>query len=231
VDLALWLYVGTFFFKLGTDTQLVPLLGLFGVVVGTPLWPLLRLEKRRMFMLGISGYAVLTMGLPIAKLIGLFPAEGSALYLPTIFTTAFAASIFGAAPLLAAGSMIADISDEHELTTGRRQEGIFFGALSFSTKAAAGVGNWLGAMALPAIAFPTQVKDPASVDPWTVTKLALIYGPAVLLVVVWGIAIVRGYRLSPERHAEIQRLLAERRAPAGQQHAPQAAALAPREAS
>jgi Na+/melibiose symporter-like transporter len=64
-----------------------------------------------------------------------------------------------------------------------------------------------------------------------VTKLALIYGPAVLLVVVWGIAIVRGYRLSPERHAEIQRLLAERRAPAGQQHAPQAAALAPREAS
>lgn len=214
VDLALWLYVGTFFFKLGTQAQLVPLMGLVGVMIGTPLWPLLRMEKRKLFIVGISGYSALTMGLPIAKLIGMFPAEGTALYAPTIFGTAFVASVFGAAPMLAAGSMIADISDEHELATGRRQEGIFFGALSFSVKAAAGVGNWLGAMALTVIAFPTQVKDPTAVDPWTVTKLALIYGPAVLLIVIWGIVVMSGYRLTSERHAEIRKELAARRAPA-----------------
>jgi glycoside/pentoside/hexuronide:cation symporter, GPH family len=211
VDLALWLYVGTFFFKLGTQAQLVPLMGLVGVIVGTPLWPLLKLEKRRMFMVGISGYATLTMGLPIAKLIGLFPAEGSALYVPTIFGTAFVAAVFGAGPVLASGSMIADISDEHELATGKRQEGIFFGALSFSLKAAAGVGNWLGAMALTLIAFPTQVKDPAAVEPAVITKLALIYGPAVLLIVIWGILVMRGYRLSAARHAEIRAQLSARR--------------------
>ncbi len=211
VDLALWLYVGKFFFKLGDATQLVPLMGLIGVILGTPVWPRLELEKRAMFMAGITGYAVLTMGLPMAKLIGMFPAEGSAIYTPLIFGTALIASMFGAGPMLAAGSMIADISDEHELTTGRRQEGIFFGALSFSVKAAAGVGNWLGAMALTLIAFPTQVKDPAAVDPWTVTKLALIYGPAVMLLVAWAITVVRGYSLSADRHSEIQRELAARR--------------------
>ncbi|MGD8863320.1 MAG: MFS transporter [Myxococcales bacterium] len=226
VDLALWLYVGKYFFMLGDSTQLVPLMSLIGVIVGTPLWPLFKLEKRSMFIWGITGYAVLTMGLPIAKLIGFFPAEGSALYVPLIFTTAFTASAFGAAPVLAAGSMIADISDEHELVTGRRQEGIFFGALSFSLKAAAGVGNWLGAMALSAIAFPTQVKDPTAVDPWVVSKLALIYGPAVLLVVIWGIAVMRGYRLSSARHAEIRRELAERRKAAPADVPPQAAEAA-----
>jgi Na+/melibiose symporter-like transporter len=212
VDLALWLYVGTFFFKLGTNTQLVPLASLLGIVVGTPLWPLLKLEKRTMFIAGIAGYALLTMGLPIAKLIGFFPAEESAFYARTIFSLAFVASMFGAGPVLAAGSMIADISDEHELTTGRRQEGIFFGALSFSIKAAAGVGNWLGAMALVAISFPTQIKDPTQIDPVVVTKLALVYGPAVLVLITCGILVVRGYKLTRARHAEIREQLLARRA-------------------
>jgi Na+/melibiose symporter-like transporter len=210
-DMALWLYVGTYFFKLGTNTQLVPLVGLVGVVLGSPLWPMLRLEKRTIFMWGITGYALMTMGLPICKLIGFFPAESSPLYAPIIFGVSFFAAFCAAAPLVAGGSMVADISDEHELTTGRRQEGIFFGALAFAIKAAAGVGNWLGAIALTAIAFPTQVKDPSAVDPWTITKLAIIYGPIVLIVVSIGILIVRGYGLTSARHAEIHRTLAKRR--------------------
>ena len=36
--------------------------------------------------------------------------------------------------------MLADVADEHELITRRRQEGIFFGALSFAGKSAAGLG-------------------------------------------------------------------------------------------
>ena len=48
----------------------------------------------------------------------------------------------GRAALIAGGSMLADITDEHELETRRRQEGIFFGSLSFSGKASAGIGNW-----------------------------------------------------------------------------------------
>ena len=62
-------------------------------------------------------------------------AEASASYVPTIYFFTFLASVFGAAGLVSAGAMLADISDEHELRTGRRQEGIFFGALSFSGKA------------------------------------------------------------------------------------------------
>ena len=211
VDLALWMYVGTFFFGLGTNTQLVPLCGIIGVLVGTPVWARVRMDKRQMFIWGISGYAFLTIAMPMAKLLDLLPAVDSGAYLPLILLNAFIAAMFGAGPLLAGSSMVADISDEHELLTGRRQEGIFFGALAFSLKAASGAGNWLGAVALSAIAFPTKVRDPSSVDPDTVVDLALVYGPGVLVITVLGIMFMRGYRLTSVRHAEIRRELVERR--------------------
>lgn len=42
--------------------------------------------------------------------------------------------------LIAGGSMIADIADMHELATGHRQEGMFFGGLAFAGKTASGLG-------------------------------------------------------------------------------------------
>ncbi len=212
VDGALGIYMGTFFWKLGSGAVTLPLAGLVGVLIGTVLWAGLarRMEKKPMFMTGIIGFSVFTMLLPIAKLVGAFPAEASASYVPTIYFFTFVASVFGAAGLVSAGAMLADISDEHELRTGRRQEGIFFGALSFSGKASAGLGNWIGGIALAAISFPVQaaVED---VDPWTVIQLALIYGPGVLLLVIVSIVMVSRYHLTRERHTEIQRQLEERR--------------------
>ena len=216
VDGALGIYMGTFFWKLGSGAVTLPLAGLVGVLVGTVLWAGLarHLEKKPMFMTGIIGFSIFTMLLPIAKLVGAFPAESSSAYVPSIYFFTFVASFFGAAGLVSAGAMLADISDEHELRTGRRQEGIFFGALSFSGKASAGLGNWIGGIALAAISFPLQaaVED---VAPWTVTQLALIYGPGVLLLVIVSIVMVSRYRLTRERHAEIQvQLDARRRAAA-----------------
>ena len=52
----------------------------------------------------------------LKKLVGLFPAEGSAVYMPSIFCFTFAASVFGGAALIAGGSMLADIADRQ---TGR----------------------------------------------------------------------------------------------------------------
>ncbi len=222
VDNGLGLYMGTFFWKLGSDAVLLPAVGLFGVLFGTPVFALLagRMEKKTMFLLGIIGFSLLTMAPPIAKLVAWFPAHSSPVYLTTLYSLAFAASFFAAAPLVTAGSMLADVADEHELDTGRRQEGIFFGALSFSSKSSAGIGSALAGLALWLISFPTQAEVEA-IPQATVTWLALIYGPGVLAMVVVSIVWLSRYGLTRARHAEIREMLDERNALAlGAEEAP-----------
>ena len=46
------------------------------------------------------------------------------------------------------------IIDEHEHETGKRQEGIFFAASSFSAKATTGIGNVIAGIALDLISWP-----------------------------------------------------------------------------
>jgi GPH family glycoside/pentoside/hexuronide:cation symporter len=106
--------------------------------------------------------------------------------------------------------MMADIADEHEFETGRRQEGIFFGALSFSGKAAAGVGIGLAGVALSLISFPKQVK-PEEVPIEIVDLLGIIAGPGVAGLMIVGAIIMTRYHLTKERLALIQTELAERR--------------------
>jgi Na+/melibiose symporter-like transporter len=212
LELGLGLYMGTFFWKLGSAAVTVPIAGLLGVMAGSPVFAVLgkRIEKKPMFMTGIIGFSTFTMLLPISKLVGLFPPESSPIYVPTIYLFAFVAAFLGAAGLISAGSMLADIADEHELKTGRRQEGIFFGALSFSGKASGGIGSWIAGLALVAIHFPVQTAV-GDVDPWTITQLALIYGPGVFLLVATSIVIVSRYSLTRERHAEIRKELDARK--------------------
>ncbi|MEE8557786.1 MAG: hypothetical protein V3T14_07860, partial [Myxococcota bacterium] len=95
-----------------------------------------------------------------------------------------------------------------------RQEGIFFGALSFSGKASAGLGNWIASIALTAISFPLQAKVEA-VDPAIVRQLAIIYGPGVLVLIIVSILIISRYDLTRQRHTEIQQELARRKAGLG----------------
>jgi len=49
---------------------------------------------------------------------------------------------------ISAFSMIADIADENELETGRRQEGIFFSTRTLASKFTTGFGHLLGGMAI-----------------------------------------------------------------------------------
>ncbi len=76
---------------------------------------------------------------------------------------------------------MADVIDEHEHRTGRRQEGIFFAASSFSAKASTGVGNMIAGFALDIIAWPrgAHIRSAADIPAETVTNLGLVYGPLV----------------------------------------------------
>lgn len=111
------------------------------------------------------------------------------------------------------GSMMADVCDEHEYQTGRRQEGAFFAAVAFSAKATSGFGAVIAGLALEFINWPTgpEIRTAADVPPETLLNMGLFYGP---LIASFGFASVwfyTRYDLTPKHHAEMLVELAERR--------------------
>ncbi|MFN7142317.1 MAG: MFS transporter [Myxococcota bacterium] len=207
--LALDLYVGTYFWGLGSDAVALPGLALLGLLVGAPLVGAgaKRVDKRHLFVGGMALYAALTMLPPLLQVLGVFPS--GAAFRPALFGTLFVSGIVGAVAVVAAGSMLADIVDAHELATGERREGVFFGALSFARKAATGVGTILGGAFLSAIAFPAQAA-PGTVDPWLVNALGLCAGPATAVFGIAGVWLASRYRADREAHAAIRAALEAR---------------------
>jgi Na+/melibiose symporter-like transporter len=105
---------------------------------------------------------------------------------------------------------MADIADEHELRTGRRQEGIYFGALAFAGKSSSGLGHGLAGIGLDVIAFPTNAVV-GSVAPEVIFGLGVLYGPGLAVLAVIALACFWRYRLTRERFDAIRRELEARR--------------------
>jgi Na+/melibiose symporter-like transporter len=106
--------------------------------------------------------------------------------------------------------MMADVVDAHELRFGRRQEGVFFAALSFSGKAASGLGGAIAGIGIDVIQLPIGAV-PGELSEEIVRGLGFLCGPATAsLAILSGLSFMR-YGLRRERVAEIQAELAVRR--------------------
>lgn len=148
--------------------------------------------------------------LPVClRLMGLMPANGSSALVGvlSLFTLFF---YFGLAiMMISALSALADIADEHELNTGRRQEGMFYAARTLFGKLSSGFGHIVAGAAIDLIHFPTGAK-PGQVAEDIVIKLGLIDGPIGALPSLIGIYFYAQYRINRQQHTEIQRALRER---------------------
>jgi Na+/melibiose symporter-like transporter len=207
------LYMFTHFWRLAPAAILrVQGIGLIGVLVGTVLWVLLAggIDKKPAFLVGISVYSVFTLLPPLAKIWAWFPAEGDASYVATLAGLSFIAALGAAAALVTSGSMMADIADEHELNTGHRQEGIFFGGLTFAAKATSGLGQFVAGLGLDAIDFPIRAQ-PGTVPQETIDALGVLYGPGIAVIAVVAIVILSRYRIDRARHEQIVAALLARR--------------------
>lgn len=112
-------------------------------------------------------------------------------------------------------SALADIADEHELATGRRQEGIFYSARTFFAKSTSAVGHLIGGVALDIIEFPTKAV-PGEVPVETIYQLGLIYGPMAMVPGLMSMFFYGRYKLNRQRLAEIQETIAARKAETAQ---------------
>jgi GPH family glycoside/pentoside/hexuronide:cation symporter len=143
------------------------------------------------------------------RITGLFPENGSPLLFPCLFGIYVLWSSAGMILLVSVMSALADIADEHELTTGRRQEGIFYAARSFFAKASSGLGHLLAGIAIDLIKFPAGA-EPGTIDADIVFKLGLVDGPIAVIPGLIAISFYLQYNLTRERHSQIQEELRQR---------------------
>jgi Na+/melibiose symporter-like transporter len=186
---------------------------LIGSIIGIFAWVRVArfLNKKATYVSGLLLWSACLSLPPLAYLVGWFPDPGSRLFLPLLLAFGGLAMFFKGSQITS-GSMLADIADEHEVRTGRRQEGMFFGALSFSSKASSGLGHLFAGLMLDLIRFPADAV-PGSVPQEALRSLAIVYGPVVFLVVSMGCYAISRYSLTRQELVEIQaRLRARKRA-------------------
>lgn len=216
VDVSLNLYMNTFFWEFEGRQNLAYFMAApLGVMLGTLFTGLVtrRFGKLNAVLWGVGGW-IACQCLPIVlRVAELLPANGEETLVAGLVGLKFIQGLFVAQCLVSFGSMIADIVDEHELVTHRRQEGIFFAAVSFSSKCTTGLGNLFAGIALDVIAWPEGqgIRTAADVNPETIIHLGILFGPALAIVGVASLWCYSHYQIDRARHDEICAELARRR--------------------
>ena len=161
-----------------------------------------RFGKRKVGMVCGLVYATAFPALILLKFAGVLPPPGSTTLLLMIGVAVYvgySAIIMGMTMI---GAMIADITDEHELRTGSRQEGLLYSANMLLDKAASGVGVF-GASIVVKIANIPAGASRDTVSSQVAQNLGLL---SMAIAVVFGLGMAWSfsrYRLSRERHVQI----------------------------
>jgi Na+/melibiose symporter-like transporter len=209
---ALSIYLGTLYFQFSLEliglSFPASIVGTFlGAGLATPLGRIFQ-EKKTLLMGGLVWYAVWNTMPIILSLLGLFPKPGNpALFYLVMTSNAICAMGIGVLTVML-GSMIADITDQHEEKHGSRSEGIYFAASSFAAKAIGGFGIVISG-AVVDLAGIQRNATVETIDPESLWTLAMAMGPGVLLLI--GITVVAAsfYDLSRAEHTRIRSLILE----------------------
>ena len=204
------LYFGLFFWGF-TQKQLAGIATVTAVATfaGAILVPVLsrRLGKRRA-AIGAFAISIVLAGLPVLlRLAGLMPANGSPALFVILAADTFVVGLLYVTVAVLLNSMLADVTDELAVRTGRRAEGLLFAADGFFTKAVSGLGVIIAGAVLTGIAFPAHARTGA-VSADTLWWLGALYVPIVSGVNVLAIVAVWLFRIDRARHEENLRTLA-----------------------
>lgn len=205
-------HIALFFFELREDQIRFLALGAPpGLLLAAILTPKLHVwfDKRETLIAGILGMTTAVAGPIVLRLFGWFPENGAPALFPILCVLKGISYGASAVMVISIVSTLADVTDEHELLTGRRQEGVFFAARSFFSKLTSGLGHLLAGLAIDAIDFPVGVRS-GEVDPDTLYRFGVIAGPLTVLPALISVFFYARYRIDKVRHAEIRRELEAR---------------------
>jgi glycoside/pentoside/hexuronide:cation symporter, GPH family len=197
---SLMVYFVTYYLRMGDQLEIV-----LGVVQGAALLciPLIvflsgRLGKQRAFVLGALSWSAVMVAL---SMIG---RDQHVL----AYVLAILAGFGIAAAHVIPWSIIPDVIEVDELATGQRREGAFYGFMVFLQKTGTAVVLALVQLILAATGYVPNVEQ----TPMALTAIRALFGalPALLLLV--SVVLALRFPIDRQRHAELRRALAEKRA-------------------
>lgn len=209
---ALNLFLFTYYWELdSTEIALLQLDSLFSAILAATLTrPLSRRFGKKSICMIFYVSAFLIGATPLLlRHFGLFWENGSPNLVPTLFVQGVIFSFTGMSSTILAQSMIADVVEDVELKTGRRNEGVLFSAGSLISKAISGIGVFGAGLILASVNFPEKAK-PGEVSPAMLDQLAMTYLPVAAALYCIGLFCLWQYRITRESHtANIAALVAE----------------------
>jgi glycoside/pentoside/hexuronide:cation symporter, GPH family len=158
--------------------------------------------------IGMSLAAIALIALPfILRELNILPPNGDPRLLPILLViNTFDLAMIIAATILTS-SMVADIVEDAELKTGRRDEGVLFAVRNFAKNAVGGAGVALAGALLSLTHFPPKAKV-GEVPQETIDLLVWSYLPTFVGLLVIGVLALSRYSITRDRHAENLRELA-----------------------
>ncbi|MEH6515196.1 MAG: MFS transporter [Halioglobus sp.] len=209
----LYVMVGTYVFEFSAIKMAITM-AVPGLVAVALVWVLLKFINRRWQKPQILRYSLWGMFfdmlwlLPL-KLADMLPPNDSLLVLGLYLLQVTIFSFFFLLRVISSMSIVADITDQHELEEGERKEGGFFSVINFTAKLASLFGPLYGGIALDVIGLnrqdlPGEVAQPVLAGLMYAVMLAGI--PALLIALRYAYKI----QFSQEQFDDIQATLRDR---------------------
>ena len=202
---ALSLYMGVYLWQLSQEEKLLlslaPFISLIPAVI-LAIFMSAKLDKKPTVLFFAIIYMLCSLLPYLAYRFHAMPDLGD----PALLTLLAIAQALGFSALtgviIITSSMLADVADEMELATTKRQEGVLSAAYSFAQKMTFAMGTLIAAVSLVVIQFPKQA-DPSDVSQLHINGLANI---SIFIAVLFGLGAMfcfAKYSLTRERHGEI----------------------------
>lgn len=206
---ALSFYYGVYLWQLSQDSKAtfaaIPVLILIpATVLASGLAA--KLDKREAGLIFSFTFFIGSVVPYAAYLLDLLPPIGEPALFHAIVLFHAVASIGITGIIILCFSMLADVADEMELLTSKRQEGILYSALSFVQKLTFTLGTAIASSALYFISFPKQT-EPSQVAESTINSLAFVGLGSALVFGVLTILCFLAYPLTREKVGEMQNSL------------------------
>lgn len=209
---ALQMITWTYFWELSSgDIALLLLASLVAVACVFPSmsWLGKHWEKQTLLRFAVMGLFFNSLWFIPGRLLGVLPENGTTLLFTFIFINAALTTGLTIIRTVSLYSILADIADEHELATGRRQEGVFFAASTFALKFVMGFGYMIGGPLLDFVGLQGGVA-PGEASESALFGIGMVVGPmvSVILLVPWWMA--TRIDVSKDKLREVQAALQER---------------------
>jgi glycoside/pentoside/hexuronide:cation symporter, GPH family len=169
-----------------------------------------RLSKQRLVQLSLLGLILNCLWLYPLQMLELLPADSEQLVFALNFVFMLVFMYLFMLRIVNSTSIVADLTDEHELDHGVRQEAGFFSVINFVSKMATVAGPLYGGLALDIIGLETGMR-PGEVPLDTLHGLVYALGLGVIPALLAALWIISRVRTSQAQVEAVQAKIAARR--------------------